>query len=105
MSRPSFLPALVLTVGLVAVPCFARAADATVTLDIHHAGCVLCGPIVKSSLVHVQGVKSVTVSQPNAMADVTAIVVYNPAVTRVATLIRTVTDRGYPATVEAQTTS
>jgi copper chaperone CopZ len=105
MFRRSFLLTLVLTVGLGAVPFIARAADATVTLDVHHAGCVLCGPIVKRSLAHVRGVKSVTVSQPNAMADVTAIVVYDPAVTRVATLIRTVTDRGYPANVEAKATS
>ena len=105
MFRRSFLLTLVLTVGLGAVPFIARAADATVTLDVHHAGCVLCGPIVKRSLAHVRGVKSVTVSQPNAMADVTAIVVYDPAVTRVATLIRTITDRGYPATVEAKATS
>ena len=105
MFRRSFLLTLVLTVGMGAVPFIARAADATVTLDVHHAGCVLCGPIVKRSLAHVRGVKSVTVSQPNAMADVTAIVVYDPAVTRVATLIRTVTDRGYPANVEAKATS
>ena len=105
MSRSPYLLALALTFGLGAAPFVARAADATVTLDVHHAGCELCGPIVKRSLAHVRGVKSVTVSQPNAMADVTAIVVYDPAVTRVATLIRTVTDRGYPANVEAKTTS
>ncbi len=104
MSRPSFLVALLLT-GLGVVPFVARAADATVTLDVHHAGCVLCGPIVKSSLDHVNGVKSVTVSQPNAMADVTAIVIYDPTVTRVATLIKTVTDRGYPANVESKAKS
>ncbi len=105
MFRPSFLLALILTVGLGAVPFIARAADATVTLDVHHAGCVLCGPIVKSALAHVKGVKSVAVSQPNAMADVTAVVTYDPAVTRVTTLIKTVTDHGYPANVESKAKS
>lgn len=104
MSRFSFVVALALT-GLGAVPLVARTADAQVTLDVHHAGCVLCGPIVKSSLAHVKGVKSVTVSQPNAMADVMAIVTYDPSVTRVATLIRTVTDRGYPANVKSKAKS
>ena len=64
------------------------------------AGCVLCGPIVKSTLAHVKGVKSVAVSQPNGMADVTATVSYNPAATSVATLIKAVTNRGYPASIK-----
>ena len=94
-----FLP-LAIALGLGAVPIAARAADATVSLDVHHAGCVLCGPIVKSTLAHVKGVKSVAVSQPNGMADVTATVSYNPAVTSVGTLIKAVTDRGYPASIK-----
>ena len=91
---------IALALGMSAVPLAARAADATVALDVHHAGCVLCGPIVKKTLSHVKGVKSVSVSQPNAMADVTATVSYDPAVTTVATLIKAVTDRGYPAAIE-----
>ncbi len=102
MPRPLFLPALALALSLGAAAISAHAADATVTLEVRHAGCVLCGPIVKSALAHVQGVKAVKVSQPNGMADVTAIVVYNPAVTRIATLIKTVTDHGYPAAVESK---
>ncbi len=92
--------AIALALGMSAAPFVVRAADATVALDVHHAGCVLCGPIVKKTLTHVKGVKSVTVTQPNAMADVTATVSYDPALTSVATLIKAVTDRGYPAAID-----
>ena len=91
---------LVLALILGSTPFAARAAVTTVALDVHHAGCILCGPIVKSTLAHVKGVKSVAVSQPNGMADVTATVTFDPAVTNVATLIKTVTDRGYPSNVK-----
>jgi hypothetical protein len=50
-------------------PLSARAADQTVVLAVHHADCVPCAPIVKGTL---EGVKMVTVSQPNDIADVTA---------------------------------
>jgi len=86
-------------IGLLAAPFAARAADTTVVLDVHHAGCVLCGPIVKSTLAHVKGVSAVRVSQPNGDADVTATVTYDTATTSPATLIKAVTDRGYPAEI------
>ncbi len=92
--------ALIIALGTAAMPFAALAADTTAVLDVHHAGCVLCGPIVKRTLAEVKGVKSVAVSQPDAMADVTATVIYDPAVTRVATLIEAVSDRGYPAAVK-----
>lgn len=92
--------ALALALGMGATPLVAHATDTTVALDVHHAGCVLCGPIVKRTLAHVNGVKSVVASQPNAMADVTATVSYDPAATNVATLIKAVTNRGYPANVK-----
>ena len=91
---------LAIAICLGVMPIAALAADTTVVLDVHHAGCVLCGPIVKSTLAHVKGVKSVAVSQPNGMADVTATVSYNPAATSVATLIKAVTNRGYPASIK-----
>jgi copper chaperone CopZ len=84
------------------MPIAARAADATVAFDVHHAGCVLCGPIVKRTLAGVKGVQSVAVSQPNGMADVTATVAYDPAVVQVAALIKALTDRGYPANLKRQ---
>jgi len=92
--------ALLVALGMSAAPLAALAADTAVALDVHHADCVLCGPIVKRTLAQVPGVKSVAVSQPDAMADVTATVVYDHAVTRVAALIKAVTDRGYPAVVK-----
>ncbi|MDE2391802.1 MAG: hypothetical protein KGL65_09365, partial [Rhodospirillales bacterium] len=66
MKKQFFTPILV--VGLLAAPVAARAAGSILVLDVHHAGCVLCGPIVKSTLAHVPGVNSITVSQPNGMA-------------------------------------
>ena len=99
MKSHRILP-LAIAICLGVMPIAALAADTTVVLDVHHAGCVLCGPIVKSTLAHVKGVKSVTVSQPNGMADVTATVSYNPAATSVATLIKAVTNRGYPASIK-----
>jgi mercuric ion binding protein len=86
-------------IGLLATPFAARAADTTVVLDVHHAGCVLCGPIVKSTLAHVKGVSAVHVSQPDGMSDVTATVTYDTTATSAAALIKAVTDRGYPAEI------
>jgi copper chaperone CopZ len=91
--------AAVFAAGLLVAPFAARAADTIVVLDVHHAGCVLCGPIVKSTLAHVKGVAAVQVSQPNGDADVTATVTFNPAATSPATLIKAVTDQGYPAEI------
>ncbi len=94
----SILAALVAT-GLLAAPFTAQAAETTVRLDVHHAGCVLCGPIVKSTLAHVKGVSAVQVSQPNGMSDVTATVTYDAAATSPAALIKAVTEHGYPAQI------
>jgi mercuric ion binding protein len=101
--KPSL--ALVLGLGLILAPIAARAGEKTVVLDVHHAGCVLCGPIVKSALEHVKGVSAVTVSQPNGMADVTATVTYDDALTSPAALIRATTLHGYPAQLADRTGS
>ena len=85
--------------GLAAAPLAARAGEATVVLTVHHAGCVLCGPIVKSTLAHVKGVAGVTVSQADGMADVTATVNYDAAVTSPSAMIKATTNQGYPAEV------
>ena len=87
----------VLVVGLLAAPTLAVAAESTVTLAVHHAGCVLCGPIVKSTLEHVAGVKSVQVSQATGNDDVTAIVKFDDALTSPNAMIKATTDHGYPA--------
>jgi mercuric ion binding protein len=82
---------------LMLVPFSARAADQTIVLSVHHASCVLCPPIVKKALERVTGVKAVTVSQPDAMADVAATVTFDDSVASVPTLIAATTDAGYPA--------
>jgi len=86
-------------VALAVAPFSARAAERTVSLSVHHADCVLCAPIVKSTLEKVKGVKAVSVSQPNDMADVTAKVTFDDAATSVPTLIAATTRAGYPADV------
>jgi copper chaperone CopZ len=91
----------VLAIGLFAAPTLATAAESTVTLAVHHAGCVLCGPIVKSTLEHVTGVKSVQVSQADGMDDVTATVVFDNALTSANAMIKATTDHGYPADLKS----
>lgn len=77
----------------------AQAAQRTVRLTVHHAGCTLCAPIVKGTLERVKGVKTVTVSQANGNANVTASVTYNDATTNVPKLIAATTQAGYPSDV------
>ncbi|AUD00088.1 mercury transporter (plasmid) [Bradyrhizobium sp. SK17] len=95
------LASAVLTIGLFAAPSLAVAAESTVTLAVHHAGCVLCGPIVKSTLEHVTGVKSVQVSQADGMDDVTATVLFDNALTSPNAMIKATTDHGYPADLKS----
>jgi mercuric ion binding protein len=83
----------------IAVPLAAWAQPRTVILDVHHAGCVLCGPIVKASLLRVAGVAAVQVSQADPMADVTATVRFDDSVTTVDALIAATTKAGYPSEV------
>jgi copper chaperone CopZ len=89
--------AAVVALGLLTTPLAAQAAETTAVLDVHHAGCVLCGPIIKSTLAHVKGVKAVQVTQPNGDADVTATVTFDDTQATTAALIKATTDRGFPA--------
>ena|SRR5579863_10507519 len=91
----------VLAAALFAVPSGASATESTVVLAVHHAGCVLCGPIVKSTLEHVTGVKSVQVSQADGMDDVTAIVRFDDALTSPKAMIKATADHGYPADLKS----
>jgi mercuric ion binding protein len=91
--------AFALAFGLLTAPLAAHAAETTAVLDVHHAGCVLCAPIVKSTLEHVAGVKTVQVTQANGDADVTATVTFDDSQATPATLIKATTDHGYPAEV------
>lgn len=95
-----YLLGTLFALGLAVTPLTAFALEgSTVVLDVHHAGCVLCGPIIKSTLNDVSGVNSVSVSQPDGMSDVTAAIAYDPAQTTPAELIKIVADRGYPAEI------
>ncbi len=91
--------------GMLLAPIAAQAEQATVVLDVHHAGCVLCGPIVKSTLTHVKGVTNVSVSQADGDADVTATVTYDNAQTSPAAMIKATTGQGYPADVSKHSKS
>ena len=90
-----------LAIGLLGTPAAALAADATTVLTVHHAGCVLCGPIVKGTLERVKGVSSVQVSQADGNANVTATIGYDDALTTPEALIKATTDQGYPAEVKS----
>lgn len=89
--------------GLMLAPMTAQAGEVTVVLSVHHADCVLCGPIVKNTLARVKGVNTVSVSQADAMADVTATVTYDDAQTSPAAMIKATTDHGYPSEVSTST--
>lgn len=86
-----------LALGFFAASPGAQAAETTAVLDVHHAGCVLCGPIIKSTLEHVKGVKAVQVAQANGDADVTATVTFDDTVTNVAAFVTATTNAGYPS--------
>lgn len=89
--------------GIALAPLAAQAGQSKVVLDVHHAGCVLCGPIVKSTLSHVKGVTDVSVGQANGDADVIATVIYDDALTSPTVMIKATTDQGYPAEVSKRT--
>lgn len=78
-----------------------RAAEVTTVLTVHHAWCVLCGPIVKSTLERVHGVVSAEVSQADGNADVTAVVTYDDALVTPDALVAVTTNQGYPAEVKS----
>ena len=96
----SIAPAILLAAALFVIPVAADAADSSTVLTVHHAGCVLCGPIVKGTLERVKGVSSVQVSQADGNADVIATVEYDNALTTPDALIKATTDQGYPAEVK-----
>lgn len=90
-------PVVAVAIVLLIAPFSAYAADETVTLTIHHADCALCVPIVKGTLERLKGVKAVTVSQPNDVADVKALITFDDSTASVPMLIAATTKAGYPA--------
>jgi periplasmic mercuric ion binding protein len=77
----------------------ASAASKTVVLDVKNAVCVLCPPIVKQSLMRVNGVKNVEIRQADQMDDLMATVTYDDAVANEPALIAATTNAGYPSRV------
>ena len=88
---------------LLAAPMAARAKETTVVLDVHHASCPSCPLIVKSALMHANGVKAVAVSRYTGKGTITATVTYNDMLTSPAALIKVTTIHGYPADVAMAT--
>jgi mercuric ion binding protein len=75
------------------------AAERAIVLAVKNADCILCPPIVKQSLLHVAGVRAVTTSQTNQMADLIAKVTFDDTVASESMLIAATTNAGYPARV------
>jgi mercuric ion binding protein len=96
-----FIAPVIVAVSLLGGPDAALAANISTVLTVHHAGCVLCAPIVKSTLERVNGVSSVQVSQADGNADVTATIEYDDALVTPDALIKATTDQGYPAEIKS----
>ena len=71
----------------------ASAAERTVTLKVANMYCALCGPTVKKSLEHVQGVTKVQVDGDKEIAVVT----FDDAKTTIESLTKATTAAGYPS--------
>lgn len=71
----------------------AAAAEKTVTLTVENMTCPTCAPVVKKSLMRVEGITKVEVSRENHSATVT----FDEAKTDVAALITATTNAGYPS--------
>jgi periplasmic mercuric ion binding protein len=78
-------------------PLAAQAAQKTAVLAVEKANCALCAPVVKGALSKVPGVKSVKVAEANADAPAVATVIYDDAVTNVASLTTATTNAGFPS--------
>ena len=100
MKSHRILP-LAIAICLGVMPIAALAADTTVVFDVHHAGCVLCGPIVTGTLAHVKDVTSLAVNPPNGTAKVVAAVSDHSAASGAATRIKALTQRICPASLKS----
>ena len=83
--------------ALALLPLAAQAAEKTVVLNVDNATCALCAPIVKKTLLRVQGVTAVQVAEANAEASAVATVTFDDAAADVSKLIAASTNAGYPA--------
>ena len=82
---------IILLTALVADP--ALAAERTVNLNVDNMSCPACAPIVKKSLMRIEGV---IISDVSAETN-TATVTFDDAKTGVAALIDATTNAGYPS--------
>ncbi len=89
------IAALSLSTVLSALP--AAAAEKTAVLRVSNVSCELCGPIVKRALSRVPGVTQVEVAERETTAI--AKVVYDDAVTTVASLVAATINVGFPSTI------
>ncbi|MBA3492968.1 MAG: mercury resistance system periplasmic binding protein MerP [Gammaproteobacteria bacterium] len=82
---------IILLTALVADPTWAS--ERTVNLNVDNMSCPACAPIVKTSLMRIQGVVRSEVSTETNTATVT----FDDAKTGVAALIDATTKAGYPS--------
>lgn len=75
----------------------AYAGEQTVVLNIDNATCELCGPIVKTTLSRVSGVRAVQMKEASVDSGAVAIVTFDDAAADVSKLIAASTNAGYPA--------
>ncbi|MGH8583204.1 MAG: cation transporter [Gammaproteobacteria bacterium] len=85
------LTPIILLTALAADPTLA--AERTVNLKVDNMSCPVCAPIVKKSLMRIDGVIGSEVSAETNTATVT----FDDAKTGVATLIDATTNAGYPS--------
>ena len=85
------LTPIILLTALVACPTLA--AERTVILNVDNMSCPACAPVVKKSLMRIEGVVKSDVSA----ATNTATVTFDDAKTNLSALIKATTDAGYPS--------
>jgi mercuric ion binding protein len=98
---PRLIAPIIVAVSLLGAADAALAASISTVLTVHHAGCVLCAPIVKGTLERVKGVSSVEVRQADGNADVIATIEYDDTLVTPDALIKATTDQGFPAEIKS----
>jgi mercuric ion binding protein len=87
---------LLILISIFALPVTAQADQQTVTLNVEGMTCQSCPYQVKSALKRVEGVVSASASLEKREAEV----IFDDAVTNIATLTQATTDVGFPSTLK-----
>jgi mercuric ion binding protein len=87
---------LLILASIFALPVTAQADQQTVKLNVEGMTCQSCPYQVKNALKRVEGVVSASAS----LKTREAVVIFDDAVTDIATLIQATTDAGFPSTLE-----